>query len=208
MSAGQAPAIRPFSAASAVRPLGDGTAIADLPPDWTVGTKPHGGFLLALLARAGVQVVEGTGSELVDPLAVSAQFLRAPSVGPVMLRTEVRKTGRTVVVVRVSLEQRGSACVEAMVTVGRLPEERPAWRDLPELPVLPPANAIDLGSLPNAVGVFKLARRARCSSTPSAPASSSGAPAIRCVFACGCVPVAASSPTRSSHWSPATSPCR
>ncbi|MFI9382809.1 thioesterase family protein [Kutzneria sp. NPDC052558] len=158
MSAGQAAAIRLFSAASAVRPLGDGTAIADLPSDWTVGTKPHGGFLLALLARAAVQVLEGSGSELLDPLAVSAQFLRAPSVGPVMLKTEVRKTGRTVVVVRVSLEQRGSACVEAMVTVGRLPEERPAWRDLPELPVLPPANAIDLGSLPNAVGVFKLAR--------------------------------------------------
>ena len=79
MSAGQASAIRLFSAASAVRPLGDGTAIADLPSDWTVGTKPHGGFLIALLALAAVQVLEGAGSELLDPLAVSAQFLRAPS---------------------------------------------------------------------------------------------------------------------------------
>ncbi|AHI01725.1 thioesterase family protein [Kutzneria viridogrisea] len=158
MSPEQTPVLRSFAAATAVRPLGDGTAIADLPADWTVGPKPHGGFLLALLAKAAVLVADGSGAGQLEPLSVSAQFLRPPSVGPVMLRTEVRKAGRTVTVVRVALEQRGSTCVEGMVTVGRLPEERPAWRDLPDLPVLPPPGAIDIGALPNLVGVFKLAR--------------------------------------------------
>ncbi|GAA3435051.1 hypothetical protein GCM10018954_046550 [Kutzneria kofuensis] len=58
----------------------------------------------------------------------------------------------------------------------------------PELPVLPPANAIDLGSLPNAVGVFKLARACEVVVDPIGPASSNAAPATRCACACGSVP--------------------
>ncbi len=50
-----------FGAASAVRPLGDGSYIADLSSNWTVGAKPHGGFLVALLARTAVAVASGPG---------------------------------------------------------------------------------------------------------------------------------------------------
>ncbi len=86
---------------------------------------------------------------------MSAQFLRAPSVGPVLLRTDIRRTGRRVTVVGVVLEQRGRNCVEGTVTLGRLPRERAAWSDLPSQPAEPPGNALDLAALP-ATSSFRL----------------------------------------------------
>jgi hypothetical protein len=143
----------PFSTASRVRPLGGGTFAATLPAAWTVGGKPHGGFLVSLMTRAAVAAAGGTPAP--DPLTVSAQFLRAPEVGPVLLRAEVRKTGRQTTVVGVHVEQRGQSCVEGVVTTGRLPRERAAWSDLPNQPAEPPGNAVDLGALPMA-SVFRL----------------------------------------------------
>jgi hypothetical protein len=144
----------PFTASTRVRSLGDGTFTADLGSAWTVGGKPHGGYLLALLARAAVGTA-GANVPGTDPLAVSAQFLRAPEVGPVLLRTDVRKAGRQATVVSVHLEQRGQSCVEGVVTTGRLPRERAAWTDLPNQPAEPPGNAVDLATLPMA-SVFRL----------------------------------------------------
>lgn len=139
----------PFATASRVRSLGDGTFTAELAAPWSIGGKPHGGFLLALLARAAVSAA-GSGSPVVDPLAVSAQFLRAPEVGPVLLRTDVRKSGRQATVVSVHLEQRGQSCVEGVVTTGRLPRERAVWADLPNQPAEPPGNALEVANLPMA----------------------------------------------------------
>ena len=120
----------PFFDTLAIRPLGNGTFAADLHPDWAVGERPHGGYLLALLSRAAV----GGGS--LQPLSVSAQYLRPPKVGPVLLRTERLKAGRTVTAVRSVLEQSGQTCVDAMITLGELPDEEPAYSDLPEMPSL------------------------------------------------------------------------
>jgi acyl-coenzyme A thioesterase PaaI-like protein len=144
-----------FAAASAVRSLGDGTFTADLPAEWTVASRPHGGFLMTLLARAATgSVLAAAGTGPVDPLAVSAEFLRPPEVGPVLLRTTVRKLGRTASVVGVSLEQRGRACVAGSVTVGVLPDldddDPVAWSDLPDVPAKPPANALDVAAMPAA----------------------------------------------------------
>jgi hypothetical protein len=144
----------PFTTASRVRSLGDGTFAATLSSSWTIGGKPHGGFLMALLARAAVAAAGG-GAPVADPLTVSTQFLRAPEIGPVLLRTDVRKNGRQTTVVSVSLEQRGQCCVEGMVTTGRLPRERAAWSDLPNQPAEPPGNALDMAALPMA-SVFRL----------------------------------------------------
>ncbi len=152
-----------FGTATRVRSLGDGTYTADLSPDWTVGNRPHGGFLLALQARAALQAAveatgsDGAGAEALDPLAVSAQFLRSPEIGPVLLRTEIRKLGRTASVFSVYLEQRGRSCVESTVTVGRAVEDAPAWTDLPDVPAKPPADALDLASVPGATA-FRLSR--------------------------------------------------
>ncbi|MDR7302351.1 thioesterase family protein [Haloactinomyces albus] len=131
-----------FATATAIHALGDGTYSADLDPQWAVGDHPHGGYLLALLTRAATDAVGDAQSE---PLSVSAQFLRSPKIGPVVLRTEPLKRGRTVTFVRATLEQGERTQVEATVTLGALPAETPAWSDLPDMPVEPPAEAVDMG---------------------------------------------------------------
>lgn len=132
-----------FDEVTAVRPLGDGSYVADLHPDWSVGERPHGGYLLALLARAATHAVDGDD---LAPLSTSAHYLRAPRSGPVLIRTKVLKTGRTVSVLRAVLEQRGQTCVDTTITVGRLPQDGAAWADLPDMPVNPPSTAVDASS--------------------------------------------------------------
>lgn len=133
-----------FAEATAIRPLGENDFAADISPCWTLDDKPHGGYLMALLGRAGVAAFQNGP----DPLAVSAQFLCAPKPGAAVLRTRVLKRGRTASVASVELRQAGSLCAQATVTTGRLPQigrEPPAWSDLPELLPEPPerAQAID-----------------------------------------------------------------
>lgn len=129
--------------ATPIRPLGDGAYAADLAPQWAVGERPHGGYLLALLARAAMDTV---GDAQLAPLSVSAQFLRSPKIGPVLLRTEPLKLGRTATFVRAALEQSGRISADTTVTLGRIPDEQAAWSDLPDMPVNPPAEAIDVGA--------------------------------------------------------------
>ncbi|TVT46883.1 thioesterase family protein [Amycolatopsis rhizosphaerae] len=146
-----------FEPACAVRSLGDGTLTADLRQEWSIGNHPHGGFLMALIAKAAVAVLAERGDPSAEPLVVSAEFLRPPAIGPVLLRTDLRKIGRRATVVSVRLEQRGRSCVEATVTTGRLPVRRPDWADLPSMPVEPPPRAIPLGG-ETGEGVFNLAK--------------------------------------------------
>ena len=146
-----------FEAASATRSMGDGTFTAVLRPEWSIGAHPHGGFLLALLAKAGISALQERGEPPADPLAVSAEFLLPPAIGPVLLRTDVRKVGRRASVIAVQLDQRGRSCVEARVTAGRLPMRRPEWTELPSMPVEPPAGAISLSG-ETAEGAFNLGK--------------------------------------------------
>ncbi|MEU3273828.1 thioesterase family protein [Saccharomonospora sp. NPDC006951] len=146
-----------FGMACSVRSLGDGTFTADLRYEWSIGGHPHGGFLMALLAKAGINALVERGEPPVDPMAVSAEFLRPPAIGPVLLRTDIRKIGRRATVVAVVLEQRGRSCVEARVTAGRLPVRRPVWNDAPQMPAEPPVGSITL-SAESAEGAFNLVK--------------------------------------------------
>lgn len=130
----------PFAAAISVRPLGDGSCTAGLDPSWSVGDHPHGGYLLAVLGRAA-EITTGRA-----PLSLSAQFLRPPRTGPVLIRTEQLKAGRTTTVLRLVLEQSGQICVDATATTGEFPAEEAEFFEAPDMPVNPPASAVDLGS--------------------------------------------------------------
>ncbi|HXV93739.1 MAG TPA: thioesterase family protein [Pseudonocardia sp.] len=137
----------PFRDAIGIEPLGDGRYRAELGRVWTVGRKAHGGLLLVLLARAGLARLdaESPGSAP-DPLVISAEFLRAPDTGTVELHTEVLKPGRTASVVAVRMRQGEHLVLSATVTAGRLPDGPAQWADLPDMPAVPPPDAIDGGA--------------------------------------------------------------
>lgn len=133
-----------FSAAAAIEPRGPGRYAAQLGPDWTVGPKAHGGLLLVLLVRAALaRLAADAPGATPDPLAVSADFLRAPDPGPVELETEVLKAGRTASVVSVRMSQDGRLMLASSVTAGVLPADEPLWTDLPELASEPDRGATD-----------------------------------------------------------------
>jgi acyl-coenzyme A thioesterase PaaI-like protein len=134
----------PFRAAVEIEPLGDGRFGAELGDRWTVGPKAHGGLLLALLAKAALTRIETEAAGVApDPLAVSADFLRAPDPGPVTLTTEVLRIGRTASVVGVRMQQDGRVMLASSVTAGHLPDDEPRWWNGPDQPVEPPSDAID-----------------------------------------------------------------
>jgi hypothetical protein len=148
------PAAVPCGGATVIEPLGDGRYGAERGPLWTVGRRAHGGLLLVLLAKAGLTRLEVDAPGVApDPLAVAADFLRAPDQGPVEMQTEVLKLGRTVSVVSVRMTQGGRPMLAATVTAGLLPDAEPRWADLPDVPAEPPADATDPGAGPTVFGL-------------------------------------------------------
>lgn len=109
------------------------TYAADLDPGWTVGGRPNGGYLLAILGRAAGEV-----SAHPDVLAVSAHFLRPPAVGAAEAELEVLHEGRSVSTHRATLRQDGRTCAEALVTTGHLDETSAYWRGDTEIPAVAP----------------------------------------------------------------------
>src|SRR6266705_4020432 len=97
-----------FDVATAVVPAGDGFT-ASVDPGWTIGSRPNGGYLLALATRAALAV---TGQP--HPLAVSAQFVAPPSLGPADLEVHLLRGGRSVANARVTLVQEGQPRLEAL----------------------------------------------------------------------------------------------
>ncbi|MBV9292421.1 MAG: thioesterase family protein [Frankiales bacterium] len=126
-----------FAAATAVRRKDVTTAEGHVEYDveldlgWSIGGKPNGGYLLAILGRAAA---EATGRA--HPLAISGHFLRPPDGGPAEVRVEVVKSGRTAATARSTLWQGGKPCLDSLVTLGDLAGEpvRYARDTMPDLP--------------------------------------------------------------------------
>lgn len=113
-----------FAKATAVRPIGDGRFDVTVDPQWSIGGKPHGGYLLALLARAAGQLAP---REHPHVTAISGSFLSPPAFGPAEVRAEVLRAGRGVTQLRASLTQDGRPVVEALITQGLLDDQDPVW---------------------------------------------------------------------------------
>ena len=118
---------------------------ANLNQHWTIGPKIHGGVMLALCAKAARTAV----GQDVEPLVVSANYLRAPDPGPVELQVTIRKRGRQVNLVDVDLTQDGRVAVRAAVTVGvPEPQQAPLLEANPVPGVMspePPADVDPIG---------------------------------------------------------------
>jgi hypothetical protein len=118
-----------FSAVSAVTQRAPGRFSAEVDPEWTIGAKPNGGYLLSMLARAATS--SGGHDHVV---AASAHYLHSPDPGPVLIETQLLRAGRSASQIRARMEQDGKACVEALLTASSLAADTtPYWgRGLPE----------------------------------------------------------------------------
>jgi hypothetical protein len=126
---------------------------AQLDPQWTVGGRPNGGYLLALLARAAATPAHP------HPLSASAVYLSPPDPGPAAVEVESLRDGRSASQARVRLSQKDRVCVEALFTLGdlhaagsaRWSESAPASvtpRDeLTRTPVEPPGAGVRIDML-------------------------------------------------------------
>ncbi len=130
-----------FAAVSRIEDLSPGEFTAEVDPGWTIGGKPNGGYLLAMLGRAAVR-----SSAHQHVLAASAHYLHSPKPGPVTLTTEVLRTGRSASQVRGRMAQEEKPCVEATFALGTLdPDATPYWSDgLPEPVECPQADCLPI----------------------------------------------------------------
>ena len=105
----------------------------DIDPSWSIGGRPHGGYLLSLLAATALD------DDHPDPLAVSAHYVSPPAETFGTVDLERLRTGRRVASSRVRLSQDGDVRVEALVSSGRwTPDASPYWRGRGAPPDLPP----------------------------------------------------------------------
>ncbi len=112
-----------FSAVTALTASGPDRFGGVVDPEWTIGDKPNGGYLLAMLGRAAV-----AAGDHPDVLAASAQYVRSPAPGPVAIDTELVRAGRSAGQLRARMAQDGQVCVDAVITVGRLRHDAtPYW---------------------------------------------------------------------------------
>lgn len=150
-----------FSDAMVLHPLDHGFS-ANLNEHWTIGPKIHGGVMLALCAKAAREAYAGHSGGSFEPVAVSADFLSAPDPGGVRLATTVRKRGRRIGLVDVTLDQGERTCVRAVVTLGE-PEHlaEPLLSANPVtalMDVQPPAHVAAIGPGHPAAEINNLAR--------------------------------------------------
>ncbi|WP_158887394.1 thioesterase family protein [Amycolatopsis anabasis] len=120
-----------FQEATAVVPRGGAAGLhefdATLDEQWAVGTKLHGGYLLAVLGRAAAQV---TGAGHPHLTAVSGSFVQAPEPGPAVIAVEVLRAGRGSTQLRARLAQGNRSCAEALLTQGLLNHDDAWWSGL------------------------------------------------------------------------------
>lgn len=130
MTAG--PRVTSFAEVSRIESTGQGRWSGDLDPRWTIGGRPNGGYLLALLGRAAT-----AGSGRAHVLSASAQYLRAPAPGPVELEATVLRPGRGLTHVHARMRQGDQTCVEALLGTGELDDtSRADWT----APTTPPPS--------------------------------------------------------------------
>jgi acyl-CoA thioesterase len=134
-----------FDAATRLRPR-DGQSIfdVDVPSRWTVGDKPNGGFLLALLGHAASRSVQPDGGGLADAVSATATFVAPPALSEAEIWTTVLRRGRTATQVRAVLVQSERPMVDAVFVMGTLAPPITRYSDVRPLRIPEPAQCTRL----------------------------------------------------------------
>ena len=136
-----------FEDDTAVRAAEGGWA-ADINPAWNVGNNPNGGYLLAIATKA---LIAATGRP--DPVTVTAHYLSPPSAGPLFLRTDIVKPGRSFVTATAELIQGDRERVRVIGALGDLTERSGLTRVSARPPDIPPPDeCVDLLELTRQAG--------------------------------------------------------
>jgi len=126
-----------FSEATAVTPVGENKFDVELDGTWSISTKLHGGYLLAVVARAAGEVAEHP-----HLTAISGAFPSAPEPGPARVEVELLNSGRSQSQLRANLVQNGKVCLAALVTQGILTENDPTWTSVEPLDLPPESECV------------------------------------------------------------------
>jgi hypothetical protein len=105
----------------------------DLDASWSIGDKPHGGYLLSTMAGLALD------EDHPHPMAVSAHYVSSPDAGPATIEVERLRTGRSVASSRIRLAQ-DAIRVEALMTAGRYSPEADVFWSVGSAPELPPLD--------------------------------------------------------------------
>ena len=111
--------------AASVEPVKPGHFAVVLSNFYTVMGHPNGGYLQCVMANGALAGALAEGAPHLHPTAVTTNFIGAPEVGPAVLRTEVRRVGRAVSFVHVTMVQNDVITTESLVTLGTLHEDSP-----------------------------------------------------------------------------------
>lgn len=123
-----------FAQDTAVVGRGDGRYDATIDRSWWIMRGPNGGYLAAIIARAVLGEVEGTGQRL---RSMTLHYLRAPAEGPCEVTVTVERRGRTLTSLSVRLTQDDRPMVLGLAATA-IDREGPAFADLPLPDVDPP----------------------------------------------------------------------
>jgi len=110
------------------------TSSVHVDESWSVGGKPHGGYLL----RSAVELALDEAHP--HPLAVSAHYVSSPDHGVAAVDVERLRTGRRVASSRVRISQDRAVRAEVLVSAGRLSADDPYWTSGAVPPELPPVE--------------------------------------------------------------------
>jgi acyl-CoA thioesterase len=151
-----------FDADTALAPVGDGHWRGAVPPTWSIGTGPNGGFMAALAARAALQAAGA------PPRSLTLHYLAPPAEAEIDVATEIVRAGRSATFLRVSMTQEGKPVVLALAVCGAWYDDAPSWSDLgpPQLPPMDECILVD----PSRTGVPPLQGRYETYLAPRDPA--------------------------------------
>jgi acyl-CoA thioesterase len=118
---------------------------AEVSPDWRAGRGPHGGYLAAMILRALTEAVDDRAR---TPRSFTVHFTRAPSPGPVTIRTVRERDGRSLSTLSARMEQDGTL-IALVLAAFSVPWSAPEIDEEPPPAVAPPKEPIWPGKPPH-----------------------------------------------------------
>ena len=130
-----------FSAAIDVTPAGKaGQYRARIDENWTIGGKPNGGYLMAVLAEAAAQEIAAQGKSHTHCIISATTFVGSPNAVESEVTVFLLRAGLGTTQVHATLSQGAGVLVDATMTFTRLHTDAPRNYDALDAISLPPQD--------------------------------------------------------------------